>query len=335
MEIKSYKEFVQLLEADKISGPIAIYGDEKHLVKRSVETILSRFRDYSDLNITILDGESANYQNVLNACETMPFLSERRLVLVKNSNLFGKSGGSNDTTAKLSEYVKSVPNSVLLVFLFEEAENSNPVIKVIKQLGYMVEYKFLKGEELYNEVLQLFDRNGKSITKADIAYLISETGSSIETLEKEVEKLCSYAIDSENISREHIDEIVVKNPDSNVFKMVDSISKRDAEHAFSILNTLLEQDEDCLKIMGMIIRQYRMLYLVMCGINKKKTAQEMESSLKIRSFALQNFMKQCRNIDRRKVVKALNCCLNTDFEIKSGRLNPRMAIELLIVELCK
>jgi DNA polymerase-3 subunit delta len=175
----------------------------------------------------------------------------------------------------------------------------------------------------------------KSTLYECLIYFISEVGTSLEQIESEIEKLCFYEIGENLINRNQIDAVVSKSTESNIFKMVDDISRKDASGAISILNALLFKKEEHLKILGMIIRQYRLLLMIKLNSNNKVSGDSIKSSLKLKDFTFQNMLKQSRMYDENSLKNALSKCLEVDSEIKTGRFNPELALEMLIVELCK
>lgn len=339
MEIKNIKDFLKHIKSRDINGGILIFGEEKDLIHQSIDAIYDLIISFREMNIIEIDGENVTFDEILNSCETIPFMSEKKLVHIKNPYflLKGSSGASSsEITDALSKYIPSLSKDIILLLSSTgEVEVKNKVVAAFKNAGLLVEYKKYKGEDLNKWVVDQFEAYGKSISKADLMYLISEIGASTDMLAREIEKLCAFAIDEEVITKAHIDEISYKSLESNIFKMVDYMSKKDAEKSLSILRNLLFQKEDHLRILGMIIRQYRLLYLVLLSLKSNKSNSEIERSLKISGFVLQNFVKQSRGYNEKDLIKSLNLCLEKDFEIKSGKYPPDLGLEMLIVELCK
>jgi DNA polymerase III subunit delta len=338
MEIQSLKDFQNLVKKDSLSGLVVIYGDEKATIKESISIIYGTITSFPEMNIVTIEGDNITFDRILNACETVPFLSEQKIVHVKNPNFLVNATDSNnkDTIEKLSSYAKNIShNTVLLLSSNEEVDEKNNLLKVAKGAGVLVRYRMLKGDALQKWILDTFNKRGKEINKSDIFYIISEVGTQTDTLSMEIDKICFFALEEDVITRNHIDEVVHKSLESNIFKMVDSIGKKDAEKSMTILNTLLFQKEDYTRIIGMIIRQFRLLYLIKLQQNVGKTSDEIGRSLKLNEYVLQNLIKQSRNYNEHNLGKSMNICLETDYKIKSGKLTPEMALELLVVELCK
>lgn len=338
MEIQSLKEFQNIIKTNSLSGLVVIYGDEKTSIKESINTIYKLIKSFPEMNIVTIEGDNITFDRILNACETVPFLSEQKVVHIKNPNfLVNTTDSSNkDIIEKLSNYAKSISsNTILLLTSNEEVDEKSNLLKVAKGSGVILRYRALKGEALQKWISDAFAKRGKEINKSEIFYLISEIGTSTDRLLLEIDKISFFALDEDIITKKHIEAIVHKSLESNIFKMVDNIGKKDADNSMLILNTLLFQKEDYTRIIGMIIRQFRLLYQIKLQQNSGKTSDEIGRNLKLNEYVLQNLIKQSRNYQEKNLSNSLNICLETDFKIKSGKLTPEMALELLIVELCK
>jgi DNA polymerase III subunit delta len=358
MEIKNIDELKKILDSGKNGFPISIYGVEKQLIKDCIKLIYNTVEIMPELNVIILAGDTINYDELVNACETLPMLSDKRVVHLKNPPFFKKNANTEGATEGeevkktgassidssvdyLINYVKSMPtDTILLISYDDEIEAKNKLLTSIKANGLSLEFKQLKGDELKNYTLNIFEKNGKKISHSDLLYFIASTSNSFEAMEKEIQKLCMYAVNEENITRQHIDEVVHKGIENNIFKMVDSISLKNADIAISILDVLLFQKEEPLRILGMIIRQYRILYLIHLMLEQKKTLEEIKSNLRTKKinlfdFVLNNYIRQSQNHNGVGLRMAFNLCFEADCNIKISRTSPELILETLIVKLCK
>ncbi len=349
MEIRTFNEFKKLINSNKLKNPILIYGEEKYLIKECIKEVMDKVDCFPELNIVTLENENISMDNIINACETIPFISKQKIVHIKNPEFIKKSTKNTSTEnptiekssitgilEQITNYIKDVPEDLIILITFDgEIEVKNKLPILIKGIGTLIQLNELKGAELQKYVTDIFQNHGRNINKSELIYFISEVGTSLSLIEKEVEKLCMFDIGEENINRSDIDAIVSKTAESNIFKMVDNISKKDAAKAILILNTLLFQKEDHLKILGMIIRQYRLLLTIKLNLINKTPLDEVRSVLKLNEFVFQNMIKQCNLYSENSLKKALTCLLRTDSEIKNSKYNPDLALEMLVVELCK
>lgn len=348
MEIKTFKEFAKIIKSGKAKGAFAILGQEKYLVKESIDMLYALIDNLPELNIITIEGDSINEDSISNAFESMPFMCDKKIIHVKNPDFLRKSGGSSKSDSPrgssgssgiielLIKCVNNLTDDIILIVSYDgEADDRNKLITVIKNIGYKVDYSWLKTVELQEWIIEKVSKRDKVISKSDAAYLISTVGTSMEQITREIDKICSYITDEKDIKREHIDAVASRSLESNIFKMVDSISKKDADTAISILNTLLFQKEDYLRIMGMIIRQYRLMLYIKLYDKQNASPEFIASKLKLNTYVLQNLLRICKGCHEEELKKSLNLCLEMDYDIKRGKYAPEMGLELLLVELCR
>lgn len=365
MELKNSKELKNLIKERSSGFAIAIWGVDKQKIKECIGILHASIDTMPELNAITLENDRVNYDEIVNACESLPFVSDKKLVHIKNPYFIkkqekaeaevsaddvssvgaganGKKGASSkdNVVEYLTNYLDNLPtDTILLISSDDESGPSGKLLAKIKGSGAILEYKSLKGAELNNHVKERFKELGKHISASDIVYFLAATLNNFEMVDKEIEKLCVYAAEEDTVTRKHIDDIVHKGMENNIFKMVDSISMKNADTAISILDTLLFQKEEPLKILSMIIRQYRILYLIQIMMLQMKSAEEMKTSLKTRKinlmdFMIANYMKQASKYDSNSLKRALELCYDADTNIKNSKLPVGMTMELLVVRLC-
>lgn len=349
MMITNYSKLNKIINSNITKGIFLVCGNEKYLIDKSIKLFQNMICNFYELNYITLDGHNLNKEIIEDACETLPFMAPFKIVYIKDMNILKKASSQGEEKAEkkykenaeienyLLELCEKQPEGLILLISIDGEENEkNKLIINIKNNHYLVKYKYLKGEDLNKAVLNMFLKNNKSINKADLTYLLSKTGNSLYEIQLEVDKLCAYKMDEPNITKHDIDLIVHKGIEDNIFKMVDYISKKDAQNAVSILDNLLYQNENHLRILGMIIRQFRMLLLTKLCLDKRLNFNDIKKYLNIKSdFQVQNFISLVKNFDIKSIANSLRCCLNTDMDIKTGNYNPNMALEMLVIELCK
>ncbi|WP_057978298.1 DNA polymerase III subunit delta [Caloramator mitchellensis] len=322
-----------------------IGGIEKDFIKNSIRKIYTLV-DSKETDIRILDAETADFEEIKNACFTTTFFQSRKIVHIKKLNVIGISDNEKNAVDKnlvknIIEIVKSLPDDTVLLITVElPLDLNNQLCKVVQEIGVVADYTWSK-QDLPNYVDKMLNKNGKKIGKAEINYFLDAINYSQDYVKSEVDKLIDVSINEEKITNEMIDSIVTRTVESNVFKMVDSIGRKDAQSAISILTNLINQNEPILKILTMITRQFRLLYLLKSIEERNRNISEEEALKKLgldlkRRFILRNLRTQNQKFSKNELVKCLNLCLETDFNIKSGKNSDgNLAMELLILNICK
>ncbi|MCX7951130.1 MAG: DNA polymerase III subunit delta [Clostridiales bacterium] len=330
MEVNNLIDFKKHVK--NIKSPILISGQEYSLINLSIEEIYNQVNEFKEMNINIFDGDNLDFDTIYNACETSPFISNLKIVHIKNFHL-----AFNNTTLinNLTKYINNIPSyTILLLTTNQEIEKNNNFIRTIRATGLIAEYKKLKGTDFQNYVYNYLKERNKNITKANLTYLISEIGSSSENIDFELEKLISYLGNKDNIEKDDIENIIHKSIESNVFKMNDLILKKDIDNAILIYKNMIFQGEDELKILAMIFRNYKILYLLKSYIEANMPYDDVVKKYNLRDFALKNYIRVVKVISIEEIEYGLKKCFNCDVSIKLGEIPSSIAIENLIIELC-
>ena len=233
------KEIDEAIKSGKFNRVYLLSGEEVYLVKKYFDAIKKAVVDPATemMNYNYFVGK-ADVDNIISACDTLPFMSENRLVAVKDSKLF--EAGRKDDSEKLKDYIQNIPESTVLCFVEDKADKRSGLYKEIKKYGCCAEFSFLKDRELIGWVCD----EGKGRIKSDVAeYLIKCVGTAMESLEGEIDKLLNYLPQDESVTRQTIDSICTKSPETNVFDMVEAIGKKQPAKALEIYNNMLRMKQ--------------------------------------------------------------------------------------------
>ena len=272
----------------------------------------------------------ADVDNIISACDTLPFMSENRLVAVKDSKLF--EAGRKDDSEKLKDYIQNIPESTVLCFVEDKADKRSGLYKEIKKYGCCAEFSFLKDRELIGWVCD----EGKGRIKSDVAeYLIKCVGTAMESLEGEIDKLLNYLPQGEPVTRQVIDSICTKSPETNVFDMVEAIGKKQPARALEIYNNMLRMKQSPFYVLKMTARQFKLILECKYLHGKGLSEAEISERLSLRNFVVRGCLSQAKNFKTRVLVEALKDCAKCDMDFKSGKISDRLGVEVIILKYSK
>ncbi len=303
------------------------FGEETALIKHSVSSLKTKFFSDTDLNVDIFEGK-ASVATIADVASTLPFLSERRLVIVKDSGLF--SFGRKDDTEFMAEFIKNFKETGnVILFLEQEVDKRNKLYKRIGEVGLVVEFTRLNESELCDWVQKSFQRRNRRTDMATALYLIRTVGNDMVALGTEIEKLtdfCSTGL----VTPSDIDAICRPTLEQNVFRLIDAASKREKDKALHIYRNMLTMKEEPIVIAVMLARQLR-ITLQAVSLNKQRFSEsEIASRLGLRSFMVRDCLK-LTHLSEDSLISGLQACLETDIAIKSGALPSYLAVEMLIL----
>ncbi|KPU44133.1 DNA polymerase III subunit delta [Oxobacter pfennigii] len=341
-DIFTYDSLIDSVNEGNIKKLYLFYGSELILINEALSALERKAvkPDFKSLNYSKLDASDIAYDTLVNACETMPFMDERRMVVINNCSLFKskrqrKEDNFEDTDIDdLCTYIASIPETTVLVFTAgKEIDRKKKIYNTVKKHGCIAEFNFPQGNELLSFVVREFKRLNKIIGKAEISYLISRVPGSLNDILNEIKKISSYIGERGEIKREDIDAVVVNTLEMNVFQLVDSVSLKNPSKALYILNELIIESQPIPVILSMIIRQYRMLLNIKLMTQKGYSNAEISQKLSLNIYVVSGIKKILPNYSEDQIIKRLKRCLDADLAIKTGRMDSRITIEALIVEL--
>lgn len=313
------------------------YGHEEFLKKYYLESIEKAIleNDLSAMNKIVLEGKF-DIGKIEEACETMPVFSEKKLVLVKNSGLFksGKDGAKQQSTKdQLIDYLKNLPSYTVLVFYEEEIDKRLKTVDVVKKNGLVLEFSFQKPAELVKWVTKALDSHKKDISVEDASYLIEICEQGMTEILNEANKLVMFVGDRSRITAEDIEKVCIKSVKSRIFDLTDAVAEKNLDKALKLLNDMIILREPLPKILFMITRQLRhvleMKLLNMEGMNIKDAC----AKIGITPYAGGKVSSQAKRFTTDKLKEGIKEAFELDLAIKTGRINDRVAAELLINKL--
>ncbi len=321
--MKNIKEHIK---QNQFKSVYLLYGTENYLKKlykdKLKEAILG---DSDEMNYTYFEGKGVDVSKVISTAETMPFFSEKRLILIENSGLF-------KTQSDMADYMKSIPETTHIIFVETEIDKRNRLFKAVKDVGTISEMSGLDETNLKLWVTSILDKDKKKITSDTILYFLSKTGTDMENIQNEVEKLICYSIDRDVITIEDIDAVCTTQITGKIFLMIDAIGGRKQEKALELYYDLLALKEKPMSILFLITRQFNILIqvkdLVALGYNNSVISQKTG----LMPFTIGKYVSQSKNFTMNTLKQALLSCAEFEEQIKTGRLIDKIGVELLIVK---
>ncbi|HHV38403.1 MAG TPA: DNA polymerase III subunit delta [Tepidimicrobium sp.] len=347
----NYKEFIQVLKSNRLKPVYLFYGEEYYLIDELVDRVKKAYVDdgLEALNYTSLEGKKLSFEKLMNACETLPFMADKKIVVIRDfpllkeeddDELEGFTGREN--RKRLAKYIEDLEAYICLIFVEKEPKigRSNFLYKAIDRAGDVVELKKLRGVDLDRWVEGQFKKRNKRISKGDIRYFIDKVAyfglnqeKNLYDLENEISKLSSY-VSNEEVNRDIMDIVMIDSLEMNIFNLLDSISRRDGKRAIRLFNEMYMSNEPVLIILHMIVRQFRNMLQIKSLKAKGYTEGNIRGKLKLSKYEFGKVSKQSNNFSMTQLERALFYCLEADRSIKTSSTDDRLVLEVLITKLC-
>lgn len=320
------------------------HGDDTFAIKQSVEALLKQMGDptIADLNTTRLDGRQANDDEMRSAANAMPFLAERRLVIVTNP--FARL--TTDATRKrFLTFLDALPPSTALILIVEDVLERGKW-KSLPQVESNWMRKWLNhstGRGLYR-LCQLPTMNdmadwvrkearrlgGQFSTEASTA-LVAHIGNDTRLASLEINKLLTYVDFKRAVQVEDVEEMTAQSGQTDIFGMVDALANGNTRQATTLLHRLLEE-QDALSLFGMIVRQFRLLIQTREILDEGRGAQ-VASELRQAGFIADKLSSQARRFRMPQLEAIYHRLLLLDESIKTSQAPADLAFDIFIAEL--
>jgi len=313
-----------------------LYGEDSYRSHEKLEQIKQKYISASlgDTNLAILDLEdkSINYDQITRQILAMPFLAKTRLVITKN--LLSK--GSKSIQEKVEEFLKKVPDSTaLLIYEGGKADQRTKLFKTLVKLSQSQEFKPLDPSQLKKWISDRLQENKLNADNSVIDKLIEYVGNDLWRQTNEINKLISFN-NGLQLTGEQAELLINPKIKSNVFDLIDSIANKNIQKSHNELQKLLKTGENELYILSMIVYQFRNLLIVKDIIDKSKNSNSFQVAKEagINPYVLSKTILQAKNFSLEDLKYIYNQLMESDLKIKTGKLEPKLALDLLILEIC-
>jgi len=325
-------------------------GPDDFSLTQSLEEIKRSTGDQEMLatNTTTLEGQQMSLAEFSNACGTLPFLSEKRLVIVKGllerfepKGRTGRQKKSKQTTSEQNGYkevadcISNMPDSTILVLTESQVKSSNPLYKMISRQAVVKSFPLLRGTELRQWIEKRVAEEGGSISPPAVNLLTQLIGSNLWTMTSEINKLVLFA-GERRIEKEDVQKLVGYTQQVSVFAMVDAVIEFRPQVAENILEQLLQRGATPPYILVMLSRQIRMIVRAKELRSQGIGEREIQSKLGLASdFQVCRTLEQANRYTLARLKQVYRQLLEADLSIKTGKYEGELALNILIAELCQ
>lgn len=302
-----------------------IYGTEDYLRKQYRDKMRQAIVGEDTMNYSYFEGKGISVKELIDLGETLPFFSERRLIVVENSGFF--SSAQDEMTA----YLKEMPETTCFIFVEKDVDKRNKLFKAVSSLGYAANMTPPDERTLMRWIVGLLKSEGRQMSEGTLRYFLERIDTDMENIRRELDKLVVYTDGRQEIVREDIEAVCTVYTESQVFDMVKAVAEKQQAKALKLYYDLIGQKEAPMRILYWITRQFNQLYQIKDLQNKGYPDHVIAERMGIRDFIVRKNKALCQHFSLAELRQAVEVCVQREEDVKTGRLNDRMAVELLIV----
>lgn len=315
----------QHIKSGEFKPVYLIYGTEDYLRKQYRDKMRQAIVGDDTMNYSYFEGKGISVKELIDLGETLPFFSERRLIVVENSGFF------SSTQDELAAYLKELPDTTCFVFVEKDVDKRNKLFKAVSSLGYAANMTPPDERTLMRWIAGLLKSERRQMSESTLRYFLERIDTDMENIRRELDKLVVYTDGREEIVREDIDAVCTVYTESQVFDMVKAVAEKQQVKALQLYYELIGQKEAPMRILYWITRQFNQLYQMKDLQSKGYPDHVIAERMGVRDFVVRKNKALCEHFSLAELRQAVEICVEREGDVKTGRLNDRMAVELLIV----
>lgn len=335
----NYEVFEREIEKGIIRNSYILCGLDEEIIKDSIESILNKTigNDKNNLNLIRIDGMKTNYDEIMNACETFPLMSEKKVVVVYRANFLREKSdeSSNKLYKKMLKYASDMPPYTILImyYLFNdkrEKPNKNKKLTSLDKLINIIYCDKLRRDTYIKKINDIFKMKKKNIGRIELIYFSEKVQNNFDIIKREIDKLISYTY-GRDITKKDIDALISSNGEEDVFDLVELIAQRKIEKAMDVMKEILYKSDQHMLIISNIQRHFIRLYDIKCGLRQGKKINDFMKDLKLPQFVCEKLVGQSNKFTEKQLSELVKLCVNTENNLKSSGLDKTMEMELLLI----
>jgi DNA polymerase-3 subunit delta len=323
-----------------------LHGEDELTRSETLSSLRKRLGppELAVLNTTVFEGTDIPWAEVQNACNTIPFMAQRRMVIVHGllSRLAaaknGKPGEKHDWQKRyveqLADYLTHLPETTRLIFVEpKQLSDDHPILRQAQKddLGYV--RAFAPPKDPVQWARRRANAKGGELSTQVALALVQAVGDDQRLLDQEIEKLLVYTNRERAVEIDDVAVLVPYAQEAVIFDAVDALGQRDGATAARLVHNLLDHGNDPLYLFAMIVRQFRLLIQIKELAGEGLDPPTIAKAIKLHPYPTRKLFIQARNFSQEQLDYVHGRLLEIDIQIKTGEVAATVALDLLIAGL--
>ena len=319
---------------------MAIYGEVPELVEKKsneiVESYLNEKKD--DFNYVKYNLYDTSFNQIIEEALTMPFISEKKAIVVKNAFIFTGEKVSKDiqpNNEQVNEFLEKYDGENFIIFEVyqNKLDERKKITKTLKKTSKLAKVEQMSEQEIKNWIKNKLHENFKDIKQDALDLFIELTGINFNIVSQELEKIILFLGERTTINKKDVEEIINRSLEQNVFLLTEYIQKREKYKAIQLIKDLIVMKEEPIKLLALITSNYRLYYQCKILSRKGYSGQQIAKTINVHPYRVKLALNQVKHYQLTHLLNIIDQCAETDYKLKSSYMDKQLILELFILSL--
>ncbi|MBI2266038.1 MAG: DNA polymerase III subunit delta [Armatimonadetes bacterium] len=321
-----------------------LMGENSVEAEEYVEALLAVVmeKNLRPFNFTVFEGRQFPLGEFRAVMDELPVAAKKRVVLIKDYQKL-----NSDTRAAIEKHLQKPVREYLIVIFWlveepspshqgkkEKKTDKKPISADLQKLGEVMQ--FPGGHKaLVPWVEKQFERRKLSADREVLEHFLTVVGAFPQKLAVEADKVACYLYPNSIVTRDLVDELASPAPQYRIFSLSDAIGARDSTKAVHGVRELLRDGVEPVALLGYLVSHFRNLLAVKSAEGSRATKDALAKSLGMHPYTAERALIQARSFSEKRLIQALELILRADLSLKTGKQEPHLLMELLLLKLCE
>lgn len=328
------------IKKKNLQSTYLLIGKEAFLMQETVQLIVdaSLMEEEKDFNLSVYDMEETAIETAIEDAETLPFMGEKRVVIIKNPTFLTsekKKDKVDHRIDKLEQYMNTPAPYTIIIFLapYEKLDERKKITKLIKKQSVVIEMNTLSDQETIKWITDIAEQEAVYLSKEAVDELMVLTAGDLMIMYQEIKKLSTYVGEGGSITPDTVKLLVARSLEQNIFELIDNVIHKRSKEALQIFYDLLKNNEEPIKILSLLVNQFRLILHVKELSNTGYGQQQIASTVKVHPFRVKLALEQARLFKAEELAHILMELAEADYEMKTGKKDKQLLLELFLLKL--
>ncbi len=319
---------------------IFLYGEDTFRSLQKLQEIVDEYKKArkTGLNLIFFDCQNFEFAEFENTVQSVSMFQEKKLIIIRNAFF------NTDFKEKFLKWAVSrgthqgrqgggQADNIIIFYENQAVKKTDDLFRFLKAKAKTQEFNFLTGRKLLDWVDKEFEKYGTKIEFNARAALVNFVHSDLWQMSQEIKKLCAYKRADKVVRTEDVEALVIPKIETDIFKTIDAIALNNKKLALFLLRRHLAKGDSPLYLLSMINFQFRNLLSVKDFMQRRGSVFARAGIPGMHPYVAQKSFYQAQKFGFEKLKKIYQKLLLTDLEIKTGKISPQAALDMLVIQI--